>query len=74
MEPEHHLENLPMDNAHACYPQEKWLIVVWPSKGGSARSLQWSSCRENATNFLTFVAHGVRGCIFTKNKSPRGEM
>ena len=26
-------------------------------KGGSARSLQWSSFRENATNILTFIAH-----------------
>ena len=74
MEPEHHLKNLPMHNAHVCYPQEKWPIVVWPSKGGSAQSLQQSSCRENTTHFLTFVAHGVRGRIFMKNKSPRGEM
>ena len=49
-------------------------LYVWPSKGGSARSWQRSSFRENATNVLTFVACWVWGCVFTTNRSPGGEM
>ena len=42
--------------------------------GGSARSLQQSSFRENPTNFLTFVARWVRDSIFRTNRRSRGEM
>ena len=44
-------EDLHMHNAHACYLQENGRPDVWPSNGGSTRSLQWSSFRGNATIF-----------------------
>ena len=68
------LENLGTHNAHACYPQENGRPYVWPSKEGSARCWQRSSFKEKATNFLTFVASWIRGCVFRTNRSPRGEM
>ena len=46
-----------------CYLQENGRLYVWPSKEGSARSLQRSSFRENATNCMTFIPEYVTGFL-----------
>ena len=54
--------------------RKKWLTRCMAIKGGRARSLHWSSFRENATNILTFIARWVHDSIFRTNRGSRGKM